>query len=61
MKGKPLDQCTAQDVNGFLNHLKEQSNVEPWQVEQAINALRVLYRVFLRVPWALPGSDPRRL
>jgi len=58
MEGKPLDQCTAKDVNGFLNHLRDQTNVETWQVEQAINALRLLYRDFLRVPWALPRSDP---
>ncbi|UCE07714.1 MAG: site-specific integrase [bacterium] len=57
MKGKPLDQCTAEDVNGFLNHLRNQSNVENWQVEQAINALKLLYQDFLRVPWAVPKSE----
>jgi site-specific recombinase XerD len=57
MKGKPLDQCTAKDVNDFLNHLRNQPNVENWQVAQAVNALRLLYRDFLQVPWALPGSD----
>jgi len=37
--------------------MRDQTNVENWQVAQAINALRLLYRDFLQVPWALPGSD----
>jgi hypothetical protein len=57
VQGKPLHQCTAKDVNGFLNRLKDQNNVDTWQVEQARNALRLLYRDFLRVPWALKRSD----
>ena len=60
MKGKPLDQCTVQEVNSFLNHLRNQSNVKKWQVEEAINALRLLFRDFLRVPWALRSVDQKK-
>jgi len=53
MRGKHLRQCTAADVKSFLNHIREQNNVEPWQVKQAAKALKLLYQDFLQVPWAL--------
>ena len=56
MNLKPLEQCTAKDVNCFLNKLREE-NREAWQVEQATNALRFMYRDFLRISWALMKSE----
>ncbi|MFQ5688155.1 MAG: phage integrase N-terminal SAM-like domain-containing protein [Candidatus Scalindua sp.] len=56
MNQKPLEQCTAKDVNCFLNKHREE-NRETWQVEQATNALRFMYRDFLQVSRALLRSD----
>jgi integron integrase len=52
MKGMPLRTCTTTDVKNFLSYLKHHDTIEPWQVEQARDALRFFYRDFLRVPWA---------
>ncbi len=57
MDQKPLEQCTAKDVNCFLGKLRE-GNREIWQVEQATHALRLMYRDFLQVSWALLKSGP---
>ncbi|MBI5099635.1 MAG: integron integrase [Nitrospirae bacterium] len=50
---KPLRNCTAKDVKAFLDNLSHDSAIEPWQVEQARDALRLLYRDFLKVSWAV--------
>lgn len=56
MNMKPLEQCTVKDINCFLNKLSEE-NRETWQVAQATNALRFMYRDLLQVSWALLKSD----
>ena len=56
MMAKPLELCTVKDVNCFLNSLREKKK-EIWQVEQAIKALRFMYRDLLQVSWALLKSD----
>jgi integron integrase len=50
---KPLRNCTAKDVKAFLYNLSHDSNIEQWQVEQAREALRLLYRDFLKASWAV--------
>ncbi len=42
-----------------MNNLRNQNNVKPWQLEQARDALRVLYRDFLKISWALQKSNKR--
>jgi hypothetical protein len=49
----PLRSRTAAHVKDFLSHIGQQANVEPWQVEQAQEALRVLYQECLRL-WYSP-------
>ncbi|MBI4708360.1 MAG: integron integrase [Candidatus Omnitrophica bacterium] len=49
----PFRNCTGQDVKKFLDHLSKNNKIEIWQVEQARDALRLLYRDFLKVPWAV--------
>ncbi len=56
MNMKSLELCAVKDVNCFLNKLREE-NREIWQVEQATNALRFMYRDLLQVSWALLKSD----
>ena len=38
----------------FCAASRQQAHVEPWQVEQAQEALRVLYQEWLPLPWARP-------
>jgi integron integrase len=52
--GVPLRARTAAHVRAFLSDLGQQANVEPWQVDQAQEALRVLYQECLPLPWARP-------
>jgi integron integrase len=52
--GVPLRTRTEAHVRAFLTDLKGQAHVEPWQVEQAQEALRVLYQECLPLPWARP-------
>jgi hypothetical protein len=49
----PLRNCTAKDVKGFIDYLSKNSKIPEWQIEQARDALRLLYRDFLKVSWAL--------
>jgi hypothetical protein len=52
--GVPLRTRTEAHVRAFLSDLEGQAHVEPWQVEQAQEALRVLYQACLPLPWARP-------
>jgi hypothetical protein len=52
--GVPLRIPTEAHVRTFLSDLKGQVHVEPWQVEQAQEALRVLYQQCLPLAWARP-------
>jgi hypothetical protein len=52
--GVPLRTRTAAHVRAFLSDLAQQTNVEPWRVDQAQEAPRVLYQECLPLPWARP-------
>ena len=54
MPGVPLRARTEAHVRAFLTDLEERDHVEPWQVDQAQQALRVLYQECLPLPWARP-------
>jgi len=49
IKGKPIRSRSSEDVKNFLNSLKGQDGVEPWQRKQAKDALVILYRDFLKI------------
>ncbi|MBI5665283.1 MAG: integron integrase [Nitrospirae bacterium] len=58
---QPLRECSANDVKGFIGQLS--SSVEAGQVEQARDALKLLFRDFLKVPWFKshsPLTSPKR-
>ncbi len=55
LKDIPLDKCAANDVTEFLDHLSDK--MESWQVEQAREALKLLYRDFLKMPWAAENAN----
>lgn len=42
-KGVPLRDRSVADVRAFLDDLKADANLLPWQIEQARQALRILY------------------
>ena len=52
-KGVPLRDRSVADVTAFLDDLKADENTIPWQIEQARQALRILYRDF----FGLDGSS----
>ncbi|RJQ18996.1 MAG: integron integrase [Nitrospiraceae bacterium] len=59
----PFRNCTSQDIKKFLEHLSKNDKIETWQVEQARDALRLLFRNVLKVPWAKspsPSPSPAR-
>jgi site-specific recombinase XerD len=44
LRGVPLRDRSIKDVTGFLSDLKADERIAPWQVEQAREAIRILYR-----------------
>jgi len=44
LRGVPLRERSVADVTGFLDDLKADERIAPWQIEQARQALRILYR-----------------
>jgi Phage integrase, N-terminal SAM-like domain len=50
MPGLPLRARTKAHVRAFLSDLAQQAHVESWQVDQAQEALRVLYQECLPLP-----------
>jgi integron integrase len=57
-RGVPLASRTLQDVAMFLAGLQSRSNVKPWQVEQASEALQILFADHLQLPWAATWLEP---
>ena len=54
IRGVPLEQRSISDVTLFLEDLKADEQYAPWQVEQARDAIGILYRGHL-------GMDPSRM
>ena len=48
----PLKARTAEDVKNFLNNFKQNVSIKEWQVDQATEALRFLFKEFLKLAWA---------
>jgi len=58
MPDVPLRARTAEHVSAFLRGLEQQAHLDPWQVHQAREALRLLYQEFLLLCWARPWPLP---
>ena len=54
IKGRPLRQRTPKDIQQFLSKLKNRKGIIKWQVEQARDALKILYYDFLKFPIPIP-------
>lgn len=50
-------ECTVEDVQRYLTKLGEGGLAQEWQVKQARNALRLLLKEFLKIPWAFQQSS----
>jgi integron integrase len=57
VRALPLRNRTADHVGNYLSQLSDKPNIKGWQVEQAAEALRILYQSFLKIPWAIKWPD----
>ena len=61
IKGRPLRQRTTKDIQRFLVNISNKKGVQEWQIEQAREALMLLYNVYLKLPiqiLEIPALDP---
>ncbi|RMD62956.1 hypothetical protein D6833_06205, partial [Candidatus Parcubacteria bacterium] len=52
LPGVPLQERTQEDVQAYLQALARQHRYQDWQLEQANDALRLLFAECLTLPWA---------
>ena len=52
LRAVPLCSRCAEHVSNYLRDLSLNPNIKSWQIEQATEALRVLYQSFLKSHWA---------
>jgi len=57
-KGRPLRERSTADIRKFLFELSIQRGIQPWQVQQAEEALVFLYEGFLNVDLGLKAARP---
>jgi integron integrase len=58
MRALPLRNRTAEHVCNYLRDLSGKPDIKGWQVEQAADALKILYQAFLKIPWATEWPAP---
>ena len=51
---KPLNERTIEDVQTYIDLLVKRNRYQDWQLQQANNALRLLYGECFSLPWAKP-------
>ena len=56
----PLGDRVPVDVDRFLSSLLGNPQIAPWQIDQASEALRILYQEVVIAPWARPWVWPAR-
>jgi hypothetical protein len=52
LHGTSIKDCTPVHVKTFLVNLASSPAIEPWQLEQASESLRLLLDRLLKLPWA---------
>lgn len=52
LEGKRLMDCTRDDLLAYLNGIGRKPNIKDWQFQQAVKALRILYKDIVRPEWA---------
>jgi integron integrase len=58
IKGRPLRRRTAEDIQLFLINISNKKSIQRWQVEQALEALKLLYNVYLKLPIPIHEVPP---
>ncbi|MEW6108592.1 MAG: integron integrase [Nitrospirota bacterium] len=53
----PLENRILEQANTFLDSLKNNPNIEDWQLYQATEALKILYEDFLHIKWSQQSSQ----
>ena len=56
IKGKPLKERNSRDIEEYLRSIAKQRKARPWQVDQARDAIRILYHDFLSIPLPVPAN-----
>ncbi|UCE79952.1 MAG: integron integrase [Nitrospiraceae bacterium] len=56
---KNLRDRSAKDIRQFLDMLRSNSRVDKRQVKQAYDALKILYRDYLKLPWDLSEAEEK--
>ncbi|MBI5741158.1 MAG: integron integrase [Nitrospirae bacterium] len=57
IKGKSLRACAVEDARRFLAYLSGKNRIQDWQVEQAKNALLIVYRDMFNASWSSQIAD----
>jgi integron integrase len=52
MQGKRLQERTPDDVQAFWDYLSSRPDIPPWQRQQAMQAVQLLYQHLLNMEWA---------
>jgi hypothetical protein len=58
LRPRRLREATPGDIGEFLLRIHRQPDTEDWQVQQADQALRLLYQELVKTPWAAEWSVP---
>jgi len=58
LKEKPLHAAERHDAEAFIATLATSSKLEPWQIRQAIDAVKLLLTAVLGKPWIDPQAVP---
>lgn len=51
-KDKKLAFHTKEDVEAYFNHLNKTNKLEPWQFEQVIEAIKILFCQIIKTSWS---------
>ena len=52
LQGTPLTEATSEHVAAFLENLGQNRAIQPWQLDQAADALKILFADYLQLEWA---------
>jgi len=59
LKGKPLHAAERYDAEAFIATLATSSRIEPWQIRQAIDSVKLLLTAVLGKVWVDPRTVPQ--
>lgn len=60
MRGAPLAEVTSEQIDAFLGNMEQNPTIQPRQLTQAIDALKVLFADHLHLGWAEDGLHRKK-